>query len=137
MNEEDWREIVQLIQNELRSIGHDEIAELRNYEKREGSGRFLPQPKYLANEMLEALRRDISVRSPATLQRSFGMLGELIDEGERPKEAIVWVDPERALVEGRDPRERLEGSEGAWQALKELEELIGHLIEIGDRGDLK
>ncbi|WP_284180399.1 hypothetical protein [Rhabdaerophilum sp. SD176] len=137
MNEEDWREIVQLIQVELRNIGHDEIADLSNYEQRKGSERFLLPPKYLVNEMLEALRRDISVRSPSTLRQSFERLEELIDEGVRPKEAIVWFDPERALVEGREPQERLEGSEGASHALEDLEKLIGQLVEIRDRGDLE
>lgn len=135
MEEEDWREIVQFIQDELRSIGQDEIADLTNYELREGPERRLPDPRYLVKEMLEALHRELSSRSTATVQRSLAKLEKLVDEGESPKEVVVWVDGERALVEGRELRESLEGSEGAPQAVEELEHLIGQLAEIGYRGD--
>ena len=135
MEEEDWREIVQFVQDELRSIGQDEIADLSNYELRDGSARRLPDPRYLVKEMLDALLREMSARSSATVQGSLAKLEQLIDEGERPKEVVVWVDSERALVEGREPRERLEGSEGAPQAVEELVYLIGQLAEIGYRGD--
>ena len=137
MNEDDWREIVQLIQVELRNIGHDEIADLSNYELREGSERRLPHPRYLVKEMLDALHREISARSSATVRSSLAQLGQLIDECERPKEAVVWVDDERSLVEGREPRERLDGTQSAPQAIEELEHLIGQLAEIGFGGDLQ
>ncbi|OYU73038.1 MAG: hypothetical protein CFE32_22040, partial [Alphaproteobacteria bacterium PA3] len=77
MEEEDWWEIVRLIQEELRSIGHDDVAELSNYEVREELDRRLPSPRNLVKEMLDALLREMSARSPKTLQDSLTKLGEL------------------------------------------------------------
>ena len=131
MNEEDWKEIVQLIQDELRGIGQDEIADLSNYEEREGTERFLPEPRYLVKEMLDALRRDMTARSSATVEKSLARMGQLIDGEKRPTEAIVWADRERSVIEGREPYERLDGAQGAPQAVGELEQLIGQLAEIG------
>ena len=135
--EEDWREIVQLIRNELRGIGQDEIADLSNYEVRNGTERKPLDPRNLAIEMLNALQRDMVVRSSATVQESLDLLGQLIDEGECPTEAVVWVDQESSLIEGRSYRERLDGIQGAEQADKELEQLIGQLKEIRFGGDLQ
>ncbi|MFN9109732.1 MAG: hypothetical protein ACK5XN_06645 [Bacteroidota bacterium] len=133
MEEEDWWEIVRFIQDELRSIGHDEIADLSNYELREESKRRLSSPRHLVNEMLDALLREMSARSPKTLQDSLTKLGKLIDEGERPKAVFVWADEERARAEEREPRERLEGRDGANQAVEDLESLMRQLAEIDYR----
>ncbi|WP_170576248.1 hypothetical protein [Ruegeria atlantica] len=137
MDEEDWREIIQLIQSELRSIGHDEIADLSNYEEREGHARYLPDPRFVVKAMLDALRRDMAARSSSTVQDSIKRLGQLVDEGKKPTEAIVWLDPVRSEVEARDHRELLVGNEAVPLALGELEELMGHLAEIGFGRDLK
>ena len=137
MDEEDWREIVQLIQDELREIGQSEIADLSHYENREGTERFLPASRYLVKEMLDALHREMSVRSSTTVQNSLTRLGELIDEGRQPTEAVVWVDHDRSIVESREPRELLDGDERVPEAVKELENLIGQLAEIGFGGDLQ
>jgi len=132
MNEEDWREIVQMIQKELRKIGQDEIADLSNYEMRDETERSLPEPRLLVKEMLDALHRYMSARSSATIQNSLDDLQELINEGECPTEVIVWADQERSAIEGREPRERLDGDQGATQAIKELKHVI-YQLGFGDR----
>lgn len=137
MDEDDWREIVQLIQDELREVGQEDIADLSNYEVREGAERFLPEPRHLVKEMLDALRRDMAARSSTTAQKSLRRLSQLIDEGERPKEAVVLVDPDRSLVEGRETRERLDGTPNVSEADEDLEQLIYQLAEIGFGGDLQ
>ena len=87
--------------------------------------------------MLDALHREMSVRSSTTVQNSLTRLGELIDEGRQPTEAVVWVDHDRSIVESREPRELLDGDERVPEAVKELENLIGQLAEIGFGGDLQ
>ena len=137
MDEEDWRDIVQLIQGELREIGQSEIADLSHYENREDTERFLPTSQDLVKKMLDALRREMSVRSSTTVQNSLTRLGKLIDEGEPPTKAVVWVDRDRSIVESREPRELLDGDESVPEAVKELENLIGQLAEIDFGRDLQ
>lgn len=131
MDEEDWRELVRIIQDELREIGHSDIADLSHYEVRKDSERFLPDPRYLVKEMLDALSRNMSVRSSATVRRSMDQLGRLIDHGVQPTEAFVWSDREHSAIEGRERKERLDGDEQIPEAVEDLQQLIGQLAEIG------
>lgn len=132
MDEEDWREIVQVIQEELRESSQSDIADLSYYEEiREGAERRLPDAYTLADLMLNALHRDMSVRSSITVRQSLDQIGQLIDEGERPTEALVWMDPERSVIEGRERGERLDGDAPTPEAVEELHQLIGQLAENG------
>lgn len=133
MDDEDWRELVRIIQDELRKIGHSDIADLSHYEIREGSERFLIDPRYLVKEMLDGLHRNMSVRSSTTVRKSIDKLGRLIDDGVEPSEAFVWLDREHSAIEGKEPRERLDGDGEIPKAVEDLQQLIGQLAEIGLR----
>lgn len=137
MDEEDWREIVRIIQDELREIGHSDIADLSHYEVREDFERFLPDSRYLVKEMLDALHRNMSVRSSTTVRQSIDQLGRLIDDGVKRTEAFVWLDRERSAVEGRGRKERLGGNEEIPKAVEDLQQLIGQLAEIGSGRDIE
>ena len=137
MNEDDWNEIVQLVQEELARVGRSDIADLRHYENWDGDERGYPDARTLVKLMLDALDRELSVRSPVTISRSLSTLNEIIDAGDRPSEVVVWSDPERSAIEGRDSRHTLIGDDRIPEALEVLRQLIGNLLEMGFGGELQ
>ena len=120
MNKEDWPEILELIQKHLRDIGHHEIADPENYRIQSGNEQVLPEPKGLAIEMLQALRRDIAARSENVVEQSLSMLAGLIDHGEIPKQAVIH--------DARGRAESLDDSPGT-RVEQDLVQLIENLIK--------
>ena len=119
MKQEDWPEILELIQKHLRDIGHHEIANPENYRIQSDNEQVLPEPKVQAIEMLQALRRDIAARSENVVEQSLSMLAGLIDHGEIPKQAVIRD------AEGHS--EPLDDSPGT-RAEQDLVQLIENLI---------
>lgn len=135
MNEEDWQEIVRLIQRELTEVGLSNIADLGQYETQEGSERDLPDGKSLVELMLDALDRELSVRSDTTVRQSLFEIAEVIDEGPRPTAAVVFLGRDRSSIEGRKEDEDLRGDKNIPAAIEELRGLVGQLREIGPKRD--
>ena len=52
MDENDWNEIVQLVQEELGRVGRSDIADLRHYEYWEGDERGYPDARTLVKYRL-------------------------------------------------------------------------------------
>ena len=90
------------------NVAPHEIADPENYRIQRGNEQVLPEPKVLAIEMLQALRRDIAARSENVVDQSLAMLAGLIDHGEIPKQAVIHNAGERAEPLDDNPGTRVE-----------------------------
>jgi len=139
MNREGWERILVLLQEKLRDAGQDEIANLSNYEYPEGTRISIPNKKIQVIEMLNALQRDIAVRSSTTVEQSLVKLKELIGDGDSPTEAVVRLNRNEDSDDGREvideSYEKLTGEKDAPDAIKVLDVLITEFKEISYQRD--
>lgn len=97
MDEDDFRAILEVLQENLRDIGASEIADPRGYLVRDTDDGELrsPPPDELAIEMLEALDRFLAVRDRSTYDTALLTLSHRVD---RRIEEVIVVDPEDELA---------------------------------------
>ncbi|MCF6446149.1 hypothetical protein [Nereida sp. MMG025] len=136
MNEEDYRDLINLIRARLEALGLADIADLSNYTD-EMEGRRLPDGRTVVKLMLTALDRRLAANDSDVVQKSLWLIGDVIGDGKRPTSARIEHDPERALFEGRDFIEMVEGDHRVPAARAELQNLISALMadDFRDSGD--
>lgn len=134
MTDEEWLDILRLIQQELRQAGFGFIAELRGLADDTLEERSSYDAKKLAYLMLEALDRHLSIHSSETVDTAIAMIGEAV-RGEPPQMAILFNDGDDIDIEGFEAVERLTGDQRIPAVRKDLRRLIGQLLEADGRGD--
>lgn len=133
MTEEEWLEILRLIQTELRRVGLASIADLSGLDDDTFEGRRSYGARKLAVLMLEALDRHLSIHSSETVDTAMKMIGEAV-AGERPRMAVLFNDGDDIGIEEADAEERLVGDQRVPAAREDLRKLIGQLLEADGRG---
>jgi hypothetical protein len=133
MEEEDWLDILRLIQAELRGIGLNSIAELSGYDEETFEGRREYGARKLAMLMLDALDRHLVIHSSETVEQSLAMIRQNV-EGEGPSGAILFNNLDSIDVEGLEPEERLLGDQRIPSAIRDLKKLIEQLLETDGYG---
>ena len=133
MEEEDWLEILRIVQFELREIGLHSIAELSGYGEETYEARRSFGARKLTILMLEALDRHLAIHSSDTVDRALNMIRENSDS-KGLDGAILINDREDIDVEGREHEEMLRGDPRIPSAMKDLRNLIGQLLEADSSG---
>ena len=128
MAENDFNELLGIIQSQLRDIGLVDIANLSNYEN-ELEEKRLPDARFLVISMLKALDRHFAVHSQNTVDEALREIRAMVEEGDGPRYAQVITDPERARVEGKKEEEIIYGEQAIVEVRKELHDLIALLLE--------
>ena len=103
MTNEEWSELARFLRGQLKKVGLHDIADFSAYVDADEDGeRRFPTGQELVKEMLDALRRHVTVNSRETLEMSMDTLRECVEGGRRLKQALVHFDEERARAEGRE-----------------------------------
>lgn len=133
MEEEDWLEILRLIQAELREIGLHSIAELSGYDEDTHEARRSFGARKLTILMLNALDRHLAIHSSDTVDLALNMIRENSDS-KGLDGAVLINDRDDIEVEGRDREEMLRGDTRIPSAMRDLRTLIGQLLEADSSG---
>lgn len=134
MEQEDWKDILKVVQLELRAVGREDLADTRRYKIEESEGKssrkLEPIEKHFVLQMLRALYKELYVRSPNILNASIENIGDLITEGNRPSFAFLR---ERNTEEGDGYVYNLiSGDRNISDALSNLAKLIDAIKGIED-----
>lgn len=131
MDDDDFRELIEVLARELRAVGAGDIADERHYlqsETEDGEARLYdPQTRLI--EMLKAFERKLAVEDRATYDIALGRLNDAL-LGEAPRGAEV----ELGLDEDREARFiDLALAPDLSEVRQMSNDLIGQLIESGLR----
>jgi hypothetical protein len=132
MDEQDYRTLIALTQEELRRVGAPDLADPERYVYRDpetGELRRL-DPKKQLMEMLRAFDRHLAIRDRGTYERALGRLNDVIAEG-GVKGAFVVPTEE----EGEGPPQSLGELPDLGETRSSLDRLIGMIAE--DPGPLE
>jgi hypothetical protein len=133
MTDEDWLEILRLIQAELRQVGLGSIADLSGLDDDTFEGRRSYGAQKLAYLMLQALDRHLSIHSPKTVEQAMQMIRQNVET--RGIDAAILVNNGDDIeVEEREDEEVLRGDERIPSAMEDLRILIGQLLEADSSG---
>lgn len=129
MDEDDFRSIVAVIQDELRTIGGEDLADVDNYVVGGGELERPLSNAELAIQMLQSFERLLAMRDRSTYTRSMSEIGELVTGGERPESAVVLLGARIPEMSGLPPTLNLSDTPDLSDILGELQRLIGRLKE--------
>ena len=101
MDDEEYLGLAGLIRDELLELGLYDIADFSHYVDAEEEERGPPDGRLLIWGMLTAFDRYLASNASETVSASLALLHERIDEGERPRAAVVHGGEEEAAVRGR------------------------------------
>ena len=130
MDTTDYRELVELLQHQLREAGAGELADIRLYAVREaGTGDIrLVSPREQAIAMLEAFDRYLSIRDRRTFSNALARINETLAEPAVKDAGFVPLSEAVA-----DSTFTLGTAPDLSTLRKDLQVLIGQLQEDGGR----
>jgi hypothetical protein len=93
MEEEDFRELAQVIRQQLQELGLESVADIDNYVVDAEGERRRPSARVLVFEMLKAFDRHVALLDRSVYEHAMGGIREVISEGARPEDAVIQIDP--------------------------------------------
>jgi hypothetical protein len=133
MDEEDWLDILRLIQAELHDLGMNSIADLSGYDEETFEGRRSYGARKLTILMLEALNRHLVIHSSETVDRAMQMIRQNA-EPSGIDAAILINNGDSIEVEKREREDILRGDQRIPSAVKDLRTLIEQLLQADSSG---
>ena len=129
MNDDDFLELIRLVQNELIASGAPELANERHYIEDLGEdGDIALSPLKMLIEMLQAFDRHMSLRDHLTYRTAMSSISETL-AGDGPEHAVV--EGVRLLAsDGVAPTANLQDAPDLASIRKELGQLISQLLEV-------
>lgn len=128
MNDEAFFDLAVFLRDQFLEIGLGDIADFGHYADVEGQDRAPQDGRLLIWGMLTAFDRYLASNASETVKASLALIGESIDDGERPREAVVHAGQEELDVSVRgdaaQPISALEAASGARKELIRLRELL-------------
>lgn len=126
MIDDNWNEVLEVLQEELRKIGKFDIADVSNYGTNE--------KQELVRQMLIALHSELCARSPKLLEHALDMIDKIV-EGDGPAEVLICV--EKSETGGDRPKDSTKyiplRNDDITDAIEEIEnayfEIFGTKIE--------
>ena len=129
MDAEDYRALIEVIENQLVLIGNPELADERRYVRRMSDGEeYLPPPRDQLVEMLDTFERFLAIQDSATFTKAMQIIHNEVPH-EPPQGAFVELDRE----EGRDAQQVYLGdAPDLFDLRRSVKELINNILEGSD-----